>query len=79
MPETPTAAELETAKAIHRSRVQDVAEDLRERAYALHRRSDNVPLHRDGTGIDKVAALRTEADELIRRADVLDPPARQEN
>lgn len=58
---------------------QVAADDLRQSAYALYRRSDNVVLGRDGTGIDRVAELRTLADGLIRQADELDPPATEED
>lgn len=49
---------------------------LREQAYALYRRSDNIPLGGDGDAlaaqIDRVAELRNRADALIKIADDLD-------
>lgn len=50
----------------------ETADELRKRANMLYRRSDNVPLSRDGSGVDRVAELRTEADALMAHADKMD-------
>lgn len=48
------------------------AHKLREVAADLYRRSDNIPLGRGGTGIDRVGALRDLADALTARAETLE-------
>lgn len=48
-----------------------VADELRRFAAGLYRRSDNVPLGRDGGGIERVGCLRDLADQMIARADEL--------
>lgn len=50
-----------------------VAAELRRLAYRLQQRSDNTLMTRDGGGQERVATLRQTADELIARADELDP------
>lgn len=53
---------------------REQAELLREKARAIYRRSDHIPLSRgDQTAIARVGELRDEADKLMRRAQELDP------
>lgn len=52
-----------------------IASELRRRASDLYRRSDNVALGRDGSGVDRVGQLREQADDLIARAERLDVQA----
>jgi hypothetical protein len=61
-------------RAVLTRHLAEQADALRQRAYALYRRSDHVLLvPGDRVAIDRVAALREEGDALIAQADRLDP------
>jgi hypothetical protein len=50
-----------------------LAAELRQRALALYRRADYMPLRHGDDSIDRHVALKDEADKLMARAELLDP------
>lgn len=52
---------------------REAAAELRKRALALYRRADYMPVRLGDDSIDRLVALKDEADKLMARAELLDP------